>query len=283
MKMIRQVLRNTMLLLIMFAAAVAPLFADTIYLNDGQSLRGKVVAQNDDAVTIETNSGQEIIEAGQISRIEYSRPRYAEEDGSSRGYRTGRRWNQAELIFKLGTDFGGQLNIYNGSYYQGNYGTTLLSGNSNTTSALTLTTEYLGYITDHVGLGIGLTEQFPRKQTSQDGYFSFTPLYGLIRVRTIPDATNYYKYLTAHLGGNTFSVDSQFAGNDASTGGGLYWAAGGGMVFDFIQVELLYTVNYGSISQSGSIYNNATGNYAPFNNSPDVRYSTLNLNIGIVF
>jgi hypothetical protein len=94
---------------------------------------------------------------------------------------------------------------------------------------------------------------------------------------------NYYKYLTAHLGGNSFSADNNFAGNNASFGGGLYWAAGGGMVFNFLQVELLYTVNYGSISQSGYIYNNATGNDDPFSNSADVRYSTVNLSFGIVF
>jgi len=283
MKKAKLLLRNTILSLIMVTAAVAPLFADVLYLNDGQALRGRVVSQNDDAVTIETNSGQEIIEAGQIDRIEYSRSRYGDEDGSSQGYGTGRRLMQTELIFKLGSDFGGQLNIYNGSYYQGNYGTTLLSGVSDTTSALTLTTEYIGYFTNQVGLGIGLTEQFPRKQTKHDGYFSFTPLYGLIKVRTIPDDRNYYKYLTAHLGGNTFSADSQYAGDGASLGGGLYYAAGGGMVFNFLQIELLYTVNYGSVSQSGLIYNSATGNYDPFNNSADVRHSTLNLNFGIVF
>lgn len=267
----------------MVTAAMGSLFADIIYLNDGQALRGRVISQNNETVIIETNSGQETIEAGQINRIEFSRSRYGGGDGSTRGYRSERRLKQAELIFKLGSDFGGQLDIYNGSYYQGNFGTTLLSGASDTTSALTLTTEYLGYVTNQVGLGIGLTEQLPRKQTSQDGYFSFAPLYVLIRVRTIPDERYYYKYLTAHLGGNTFSADNNFAGDNASFGGGLYWAAGGGMVFNFLQVELLYTVNYGSISQSGLILNNATGNYDSFSNSADVRYSTLNLSFGIVF
>lgn len=281
MKKLIQTVMNITLSLIIISVVIAPLFADIIHFNDGQILRCKVVSQNNETVTVETNSGQETIGTNQIDRIEYSRSRYSDQGGQ--GYRAGRGPKQAELIFKLGVDLGGQMNIYNGSYYQGNYGTTLLSGASDTSSALTLTSEYIGYVSDQIGLGIGLTEQFPRKQTKNAGYFSFTPLYVLIRARTLPDERNYYRYLTAHLGGNSFSADNQLAGDYASLGGGLYYAAGGGMVFGFLQVELLYTVNYGSIGQSGSIYNNATGNYDPFNNTADVRYSSLNLNFGIVF
>ncbi len=246
MKRIIQLLRNTVLSLVLITVAIAPLRADIIYFNDGQTLKCKVISQNSAMVTVETGSGEESINTNQINRIEYSRARYNERDGSYRPYRTERRLKQTELVFKLGVDIGGKLNIYSGSYYQGNFGTTLLSGASDTTSALTLTSEYIGYVTNQIGLGIGITEQFPRKQTSQNGYFSFTPLYGLIRVRSVPDERYYYKYLTAHIGGNSFSADNDFAGNNASFGGGLYWAAGGGMVFNIVQLELLYTVNYGT-------------------------------------
>jgi len=46
MEKLTQLLRSTLLSMVLIAAAFAPLFADIIYFSDGQILSGKVASQN---------------------------------------------------------------------------------------------------------------------------------------------------------------------------------------------------------------------------------------------
>jgi len=188
-----------------------------------------------------------------------------------------------DKIIKVGIDFAGQHDIYDGTYYESGLGVSPFVGTTNTNSGATLSGEFVEYLNYWVGLGGGITYQAPRRQIDYAGYFNFVPIYFLIRLRSMPVDDNVYRYFVMHLGFNIFSGDSDYKGPGGSLSNGGYWAFGGGVVVHKIQVELLYTVNTGSISQSGFVFNPNTGNNDFFNINANLQYSTLNLSLGYNF
>jgi hypothetical protein len=256
--------------------------ADTIYLHDGQAFAGKIVAQNEDSIIIETYDGRsETIGRRFIERIERDGNRRT---AKRRGYRysgsdeVGRN----EWIFKLGLDFLGTHETSNSNLFIEGSGNGTIDGTQKTGAGLSFGSEYVGYVTDNLGLGGGLTLQSLRGLADGSGNFNFFPLYGMVKLRTTPARGNVYEYIVGQLGYNFFGGDYSYRGG-GTLDGGLYYGVGAGIMVHRIQLELLYSVDHGSAGNSGYIYDDQNQAYDYFKESGDITYSKIGLNIGFLF
>ncbi len=94
------------------------------------------------------------------------------------------------------------------------------------------------------GLGRGIDEE------GEEGEFNFIPVYGLLKI-WFP-TPSVVPFGIVHVGYNFFFADDDFKG-DLDTGGGLYWAIGGGIMFDNgVQLELLYATHNGTLTGEDS-------------------------------
>jgi hypothetical protein len=259
--------------------------ADAIYLKDGQVFRGGIVSQNDQSVVIEVYGGnKETIYKQYIDRIIMG------DENSDQNWRPRRRWytgrerdGSDELIFKIGFDFNGKQTTSNNKLFIDGTGNPLASGNQDVDPGTSFTGEYVSYVSKNIGLGGGLTLQSPRGLSNMPGTFSFAPLYALVKVRTTPGKRNFYEYLTGQVGYNFFGGDTSYLGRNSTFDGGLYCGVGAGVVINRIQLELLYTQTQGRANDWGYLYNSGSQTYAYFNESGDITYSKLGLNIGFIF
>ena len=129
-------------------------------------------------------------------------------------------------------------------------------------------------ILEKIGVGVGATYQFPREldeQGSGNAKFNFIPFYGLVKFWT--DAAGLFPFGMVQIGYNLLLGNSEFkkyTNQSSDFGGGLYWGLGGGVILiEGIQLELLYSVNHGSLKSKESIFNN------------DIKYSKVSLSAGI--
>lgn len=258
--------------------------ADTVYLNDGQVIRGEIISQDEQFIVVESNNGnQETISTHYVQRIV--------KDGNYRGYRRRRGetydnygpGNAEEWIFNLGVDFDGKHETTNGRLSVAGSADSSINGTQNVNSGLTFGGEYVSYVSNNVGLGGGMTIQSDRGLQDVTGNFSFVPLYGLVKVRTEPGRMNFYKYLVGQLGYNFFDGDIAYRGRNGTLDGGLYFGIGAGVVINRTQIELLYTEDRGRAKDSGYLYDSTANQYNYFSESGDVRYSKLGLSIGFIF
>ncbi|MDD5260173.1 MAG: hypothetical protein PHD29_09435 [bacterium] len=171
----------------------------------------------------------------------------------------------AEGNIKIGVDLAGSHEVtWNG-----------LNGDEVVETGISLSGEYMQAINSNIRLGGGITFQIPRSQEDYAGDFNFIPLYGLLKIYTNSQEqdeeniqvqkTNYY--VLGHLGYNLFRGDDDYKGDEYLTGG-IYYGIGGGIVFNKNnQLELLYSINNGSIDDL----------------NVDVEYSKITISYGYVF
>ena len=258
--------------------------ADMVYLNNGQVFRGEIIAESNESITIELhNGGREVI------GMQYVRNIVREED--SRSYRPRMwaryvaedQWTGDGWVFKLGADLNGKHETSSSNLFIAGSGNSSIDGTLDVGPGMSLDTEYVSYVSDNLGLGGGLTIQTNRGLTGVPGNFSFMPIYGLAKLRTSPGRKGLYEYLLGQLGYNFFSGDMDYTGKGGTLGGGLYFGLGAGVSINRIQIELLYTEDRGSFSDSGYVYDDASGKFNYFNESGNIKYSKLGINVGFLF
>lgn len=255
--------------------------ADMVFLNDGQVISGQIVSQGSDFVVIDAyNGNQETISTQYIKRIVKE---------NERAYKPRVRYiydaqpRDDEWIFKIGIDFNGRHDVSNSKLSVQGSPDSAFNNSQNVNSGISWGAEYVSYLSKRVGLGGGLVLQSTRGLSGNSGNFDFAPLYALVKVRTNPSEKNTYEYLIGQVGYNLFEGDANYAGDNASFNGGLYWGVGAGIVVNRIQIELLYTENRGSAQDSGYQYDPTTTNLNYYSESGDVTYSKVGLSIGFLF
>lgn len=120
-------------------------------------------------------------------------------------------------------------------------------------------------------LGAGAMYQLPRgieEEGWEDVSFNCLPVYGLLKF--IVPADNINLFFVLNIGYNFLFIDLPAPYDDVDANGGLYYGFGGGLLFsNNMQIELLYSVNNGSLEYAGE--------------SEDVEYSKVMLSVGINF
>jgi len=132
--------------------------------------------------------------------------------------------------------------------------------------------EGVGFINDNVGIGGGVTYQFPRSQDRFKGDFYFIPVYGLIKIRSASKKAA--PYGIGQIGYNIiFEGDNDYKGTGiyaADLDGGLYYGIGAGVIIsEKFQIEVLYSVNNGTATILGTEF--------------DIEYSKVTLSVGVNF
>jgi hypothetical protein len=278
----REGIMNGIIIFCFFSLLSSVCFADMVYLNDGQVISGEIVSQGTDFVVVDgSNGNQETIATQYIRRIVKERHYRAYRPAARSVY--GLEPGDEEWIFKLGVDFNGRHEVSNSRLSVLGSQDSAFNNTQNVNSGISWGSEYISYISKNFGVGGGLTIQSPRGLSGNTGNFDFAPLYALVKFRTTPDARNKYEYLSGQVGYNLFEGDRNYAGDNASFNGGLYFGLGAGIVINRIQIELLYTEDRGSVQDSGYQYNSTTGNFDYYSESGDIMYSKLGLSIGFIF
>lgn len=173
-------------------------------------------------------------------------------------------------------------------------------------SGFALTLELGKAINENIGLGIGATYQFKRgidEKGADDAEFNFIPIYGMIKFWT--DAGEILPFGIVQIGYNLFQgtddmktlyyyeADYDYEAGarwkDCDMKGGLYWGIGGGIILqNGVQIQLLYSVNNGSIEGSdyeyyyigydGSDYGEESSDIIA-----EIKYSKISISAGITF
>ena len=259
--------------------------ADTVYLNDGQVFRGRIISESNDTLTIEThNGGREVIDMQYIRNIVRNEDHRPSRRPLREEYAQEAQMNNDEWIFKVGVDFEGKHETSGSNYFLAGSGNTSIDGTQDVSSGMSFSTEYVSYVSNNLGLGGGLTLQTNRALPGDGGNFSFLPIYGLIKLRTTPGRNGLYEYLIGQLGYNFFSGDQDYTGKGGTLDGGLYFGLGAGVSINrMIQIELLYTEDRGGASDSGYIYDTVSNQYDYFSESGNIKYSKLGISVGFLF
>jgi hypothetical protein len=149
------------------------------------------------------------------------------------------------FTIKAGIDMMGESD----SEFDYGAGTDTSSGGVNT--GISVSAEYIFGINDMVGIGPGITYQFPRgiDEDYPEGKFQFIPIYALFSFCIPTKRSDLSPFVVFHIGYNLFLGDDDFEesyGDDVTFEGGLYWGLGGGIrLQNGLQLEILYSVNKG--------------------------------------
>lgn len=177
---------------------------------------------------------------------------------------------------------GAHINAFKGTYEilgHAEYKEDRNLSDSDMKNGFSLSLELGRAIIEKLGIGVGATYQFPRavdESGERDAKFNFVPLYGLVKLWT--NSIGLFPFGMLQLGYNFFLGNDEFKtiggerAEELDLGGGMYWALGGGIIFPGgFEIELLYTVNNGSISGSENYF------------EEEIRYSKIAISGGITF
>jgi len=183
---------------------------------------------------------------------------------------------EPEFIFKTGYSFNGKLALSNEKFCPSGSGCISAPDSSSSVSNTpSVSFEIQQFSAEQIGLGVGVTYQVPRKPSDFDGEFNFIPMYGFLKLRSIPDQSNSYFYVVGQLGYNAFLGDEQFKGDGGTLSSGLYFGFGGGLTCDRLTLELLYTADQGSAEAPGCVPGFGVCGTA----KTDMEYSALTFNL----
>lgn len=143
--------------------------------------------------------------------------------------------------------------------------------------------EFFYYLNKNVALGFGINNNFNaelKDLTVGDMKFEseigFTNFYFAVKPKIEMQSEIFNSiYFVGQLGYGILRFDSDYEGDKLSKadGNGLYWGIGAGTeIYKNFIVELLYSVNYGSIKAVKFL-----------NGTADLTYTTLTLNVGYKF
>ncbi|MCL2144844.1 MAG: hypothetical protein FWH43_05065 [Endomicrobia bacterium] len=140
----------------------------------------------------------------------------------------------------------------------------------NSDYGISLSAEQYGYVSRFAAVGLGIGFQFKRCLEESPGRFGFLPLYGAFKMRFISE-DDYHFYIVAHLGYNFLLANLDYLGRSEASGG-LYYAGGLGASYNRYVLQVLYSVNNGSMKYSNS--------YAGDKVDRDVSYSKVGFYVG---
>jgi hypothetical protein len=259
--------------------------ADSIYLKDGKIVQGTITEEDDKMILLETNNTWQKIDKSTVEFIRKDNRQPVESSGTTTGGAKQvtaalganrgeiKKW---ETVLKMAADFAGRNSFSNVKIVGTN---TIHRGDSTIDPGVTLTAEEIYYLRPAIGIGGGISYQTTRQEPASGGQFSFIPIYGLVRVRSLPTSENRYSYATAQFGYNYFLADHKYAGaGNYVMSNGAYAGLGAGYVFGRMQVEALYTVDRGRLSGDD---NDSLG--AHYSISADAEYRKLSLSLGVLF
>lgn len=268
---------NRFVLLLLLPLLAVPAFADKIYLDSGEVVAGTIVSEDDARIVMCTQQGREEIYRPFIARIVRTAVTAGvtdpplEEFGGASGGSAAFEPLSSHTGIKFSIDSNGRHRAH-GSLNNGG-SSRPLDASGDVKSAFSVSGEHVTFVSQNLGLGFGLTYQLPRELRATPGKFNFIPVYGLLKVRSSPVSGD-YAYGLGQFGYNFFSGDSDYAGPYASLSDGLYYGAGGGIVIGGrMQIEALYAVNTGSI----------TDTRAGYSISKSIEYSKLLISVGLAF
>jgi len=213
----------------------------------------------------------------ETSVMEYSKPKRDKREYSTKKTIHKRNSPSNEAIIKVASDNSGRLNIS-------------VEGESDSLDIKTgfsVTYEFISRISEKTGMGGGITYQAERGfKEYEEAKFNFIPLYVLLKsyVNSYGASTFY----TVHLGFNVFNGNDEFKGEDTLTGGIYYGAGIGFNLGEKSQLELLYSVNTGTIEWPGGYYTyyDPYYGYYSYYEPPytiDIKYSTVGVVLGLKF
>lgn len=140
---------------------------------------------------------------------------------------------------------------------------------------------YFGF--ESILAGAGAAYLVPRELEDSDGKITLIPVYAVVNIPF--SQGGFTPYITGQLGYNFFYIDSDLedeldylagAEMDYTTEGGLYFALGGGVIFDNnIQVEFIYSHSAGSIDIENEDYD--------VDETLDLTYTKVTLSVGYRF
>ena len=163
----------------------------------------------------------------------------------------------ASVTIKFGSNFGGSHKVEG-------------SGESSTEDVgfgFSIAGEIYRTFFKHLDLGAGIILRVPQSQYDYSGNFNFLPIYGLIKTKI--NENRYLPYLFGQVGYNYFYGDDEYTGS-GSLDGGLYYGFGiGANLTEVLSLELLYSINNGSIDY--------------MNESYDVEFSSFTIQFGFTF
>lgn len=181
--------------------------------------------------------------------------------------------NKNELTFKLGVT----------PYSILNYDTEAIAKNSNQRLAglgFMVTTEYFRKLNELFSLGIGLSQQFERTMSDNDGSLYFTSIY-------IAPKINIYKdvYFITQIGASFINSNQSLGGvfNFDRKRPGMYYGLGIGYTYNNFIVEFLYSINQ-AFYEFDIMHTDGSGeisNYIVLERKET--YQTFNFNIGYKF
>ena len=141
--------------------------------------------------------------------------------------------NKNELTFKLGIT----------PYSILNYDTEAITKNSNQRLGglgFMLTTEYFRKLNELLSLGIGLSQQFDRTMSDNDGSLYFTSVYVAPKIKIYRDV-----YFVAQIGASFINSNQLLGGllNFDRKRPGMYYGVGAGYTYNNFIFEFLYSIN----------------------------------------
>ena len=191
-----------------------------------------------------------------------------------------------ELVFKVGLNLNpnvaasGEL-VKRGAFKPGTHEDT----DCNVNNSLLIGAEIFAYLNKNVALGLGINNNFNAdlKDLHGDGlkFYSeigFTNFYFAVKPKIELESKIFNSiYFLGQLGYSLLRFDNTWRGQNVSKAddNGLYWGIGVGTEIKDCIVELLYSVNYGTIKANKDLMGN------PY--TADLTYKTLTLNVGFKF
>lgn len=287
-------------------------FCDTIYLKNGKILRDiRITSEDETSILIENQDEWKRINKSDVDMIKKAvknAPTPQENENSLQdksiqeqpqeerqveikpnGMRIKGRTDEGSI--SLGINLLGR-NTVTGLLDDSGYGIYSLSTSYDIENGVALIAEYVGYTEEVIGVGLGAEYQLPRKIKNNSGTFNFIPVYGILKVRSVPDTNGSYTYLVGHLGINVFNGDNDFKGVGGALTNGLYYGVGFGFeANNIVQVNLLYSWNTGKFTQKFSYYaydysytlHKYVYTYHYAEASGDIEYANLGITFGIAF
>ena len=249
-------MKKILCLLVMFLFCSAA-NASIIMLKDGSAVRGNIAHQTETTVFVVEGDSWREIATSEIASIQESQSSRRASVASNLFEHSGtaaQNIKMRELIFKAGYDL--EDGTFDNGFYK--YGTG---------AGLSAAVEYVAYVNEYLGFGGGLSAQMPRFVEKVPGRFGFAPVYGMLKLRSLPQEPYYYGYAVGHIGYNAFYADNSFVNDKMS--GGFYYAGGFGIVLKQFLFEFLYSVNSGGIQYRGFP-------------DTDITYSKFTISAGII-
>ena len=159
---------------------------------------------------------------------------------------------------------------------------------ADTNMSVLIGAEFFYYLNKNIALGFGINNNFNAdlkgldvdsrgERVKFESEIGFTNFYFAVKPKIEMQSEIFNSiYFVGQLGYGILRFDSDFFGEgklSEADGNGLYWGIGAGTeIYKNFIVELLYSVNYGSIKTV--MYMNGTA---------DLTYTTLTLNVGYKF